>query len=246
MKEPKIVVGLTTWKKRIKTAYKTIESILNQTRPADCVELNVDYENFPNGIMDIPTEIVALANKFSNFKIYWSYKDYKVWLKSVPSIRRHVGEDYLLFTLDDDCIYNEDYIEKSLANFDRSKYQYMNTSTQGIAGEYMLYDGNFLDKCRPYLTNDFIEKVKVDDCCMLHFANKFGAKLAPRVPEDICKDQLLGYSYRREFSKELPPGVNDVSHWTKNDGTYPMSILQQELTIITRQLNKSPGELLRG
>lgn len=234
----KVLVGMTSWSKRIGTAALTLRSILTQTRPADSVELTLDLENFPNGHNDLPPEVLELEAAHDNFHIYFEPVDYKVWLKSVPVIRRHAGEDYVLFTLDDDCTYFPDYIEKAVAAFEKyPDCAYMNTSTSGIAGEYMLYRSSLLEKCRPYLTNEFIAQVKVDDCCWFWFMRKFDAKMAPPVGVSICQDRMQGYSYRREFSNDLPEGVDDVSRWTRMDGTYPMPVLQREMAIIQKHLD---------
>jgi hypothetical protein len=112
----------------------------------------------------------------------------------------------------------------------------MNTTTVGIAGEYMAYRSSFLHKCAPYLTNDFIAKVRVDDCCWFWFFRKFGVTQAPALPTALCQDRLQGYSYRREFNTSLPNGISSIADWTKNDGEYPMAVLQSELTIIQQHL----------
>jgi hypothetical protein len=233
----KVIVGVTSWKKRISTASLTLKSILEQTVKADSIELNLDYENFPNGRNDLPNDIVALEQKYDNFHIFFEDKDYRVWLKSVPSVRRHSGEEYVLFTLDDDCTYYPNYIEESLKMLDtHASCDAMNTSSNGIAGEYMVYRSRFLEKCLPYLTNEFISKVRVDDCCWFWFFRKFKVVQAPRVDKDICKDRMQGFSYRRVFNSSLPNNVKSESEWTKMDGEYPMGVLQEEMRIIQYHL----------
>ena len=66
----KLIVSLTSWKKRIGNANITIESILNQTRKADSVELNLDRENFPNGLSDLPDSITELK-KSGKIKVFF-------------------------------------------------------------------------------------------------------------------------------------------------------------------------------
>lgn len=234
----KIIVGMTSWSKRISTAGLTLKSILTQSVKADSVELNLDYENFPNGCEDLPSDLVALEKEYDNFHIYFESKDYRVWLKSVPSARRHAGEEYILFTLDDDCTYYPNYIEESLKVLaNHPDCDAMNTSSTGIAGEYMVYRSRFLEKCLPYLTNDFISKVRVDDCCWFWFFRKFNVIQAPRVGHSICQDRMQGFSYRRVFNTSLPKNVKSESEWTKMDGEYPMGVLQEEMRIIQRHLD---------
>lgn len=230
----KVYVGVTSWPKRIATARETIESILSQSAHINAVELNLYEGDFPKGRADLPTSLTRLEAIYNNFHIYFHKRDLKVWLKSVPSIRRHSGEDYTLFTLDDDCIYDREYVLEGLLSLDSGNYDVINNQSgvckdgvwQGIAGEYMAYRSEFLEKCRPYLTDDFCEKVMVDDCCWFWLFRKFNVRQAPRTRDGLARDRLLGYSYRRCFN----PG--DPSKMTKNNGDYPMERLVKEMEII--------------
>lgn len=232
----KVIVSLTSWKKRIETSVMTIKSIMNQDYPEYHIELNLDRENFPSGISDLPAELVDMCSD-QKLKIYWSDWDMKVWEKSVPTMRRHRGEDYVMIQADDDVIYSRTYISsvvRQLENF--PECEYFNTQSSGIAGEYSVFRSSLLNKAEPYLTDNFIREVKVDDCCWLHIFNKFHVSMAPRIQEKLTEDRLLGYSFRREFSDKLPQGISDVSEWNKTIGEYPMKVLQKELERITRQL----------
>ena len=92
----KIYAGFTSWPKRIDTAHETAESILDQSMPVDGVELNLYAGDFPNGYQDLPESLKRLKEENPKFSIYFHGRDLKVWLKSVPTIRRHAGEDYVL------------------------------------------------------------------------------------------------------------------------------------------------------
>lgn len=104
-----IIVSMTTWNKRINQIEETINSILNQTVKPYKIELNLDYENFPNGYDDIPENIKKMP-----IDINFYHKDFKCWLKIIPTIRKHYGEKYVLFTIDDDITYPPTYIEESM------------------------------------------------------------------------------------------------------------------------------------
>ena len=230
----KVYAALTSWPKRIVTAYETIESILSQSAHLDGVELNLYSGDFPDGISSLPKDIRDIYADVPNFSIHFHDRDLKVWLKSVPSIRRHRGEEYTLFTLDDDCVYDVDYVLEGLRSLDSGDFDAINNQSgvckdwiwQGIAGEYMAYRSSFLEKCRPYLTDNFCEKVMVDDCCWFWLFRKFGVRQAPRTRDGLARDRILGYSYRRCFN----PG--DASAMTKNNGDYPMERLVKEMEII--------------
>lgn len=231
----KTYAGITSWPKRIVTAHETIESILNQSHNVDGVELNLFSGDFPNGFNDLPNEILDLYEGYANFNIYFMPRDLKVWLKSVPSMRRHAGEEYTLFTLDDDCVYDKDYVAEALRSLDGGAYDTINTQSgvfqtdgtwQGIAGEYMAYRSEFLEKCLPYLTDEFCKSVMVDDCCWFWLFRKFGVRQAPRTRDGLAHDRLLGYSYRRCFNH------GNASTMTKNNGEYPMERLVKEMELI--------------
>lgn len=219
----KVYAALTSWPKRIVTAHETIESMLNQSAHLDGVELNLYSGDFPDGISSLPKNIRDIYADVPNFSIHFHDRDLKVWLKSVPSIRRHRGEEYTLFTLDDDCVYDVDYVLEGLRSLDSGDFDAINNQSgvckdgiwQGIAGEYMAYRSSFLEKCRPYLTDDFCEKVMVDDCCWFWLFRKFGVRQAPRTRDGLARDRLLGYSYRRCFK----PG--DASTKPKRNGEHP-------------------------
>ena len=58
----RVIASMTTWKKRVHQAHITIQSILNQSVVPDIIEINVDYENFPNGMNDLPWTMRGLAD----------------------------------------------------------------------------------------------------------------------------------------------------------------------------------------
>ena len=104
----KIIVGMTTWTKRINDCRTTIESMLKQTRMPDAIELNLDLENFPRGLADIPDWLKEMEAMNDNLWIYFRQNDIKCYQKFIPTIRRHCGTRYILVTLDDDNDYPPD------------------------------------------------------------------------------------------------------------------------------------------
>ena len=74
----KIIVSMTSWSKRIKQAETTVKTLLEQTRKPDLLELNLDLENFPHGIPDLPKWVMEFREKYPNFKVYFRGDDIKV------------------------------------------------------------------------------------------------------------------------------------------------------------------------
>jgi hypothetical protein len=115
----KIIVSLTTWKKRINIVHKSIEILLNNSFKPDKVILNLAIEEFPKKNLELPKSILRLL-KFKNFEIFWVNKNNKVFKKLIPTINRFKKD--LIITIDDDYIYPFDLIENVLKNY--IKYGY--------------------------------------------------------------------------------------------------------------------------
>jgi hypothetical protein len=110
----KIIVSLTSWKKRINLAHKPIEILINNTYKPDKIILNLAIEEFPQKNLELPKSILRLFN-FNNFEIFWVYKNNNVFKKLIPTINRFKND--LIITIDDDVIYPFDLIENIIKNF---------------------------------------------------------------------------------------------------------------------------------
>jgi hypothetical protein len=110
----KIIISLTSWKKRINKAHKPIEILLNNSFKPDKVILNLAIEEFPEKNLELPNSILKLL-KFKNFEIYWVTKNNNVFKKLIPTINRYKND--LIITIDDDYIYPFDLIENILKNY---------------------------------------------------------------------------------------------------------------------------------
>ena len=110
----KVIVSLTSWKKRINNAHKSIEILINNTYKPDKIILNLAVEEFPKKNLELPKSILRLLN-FNNFEIFWVYKNNNVFKKLIPTINRFKTD--LIITIDDDVIYPFDLIENVIKNF---------------------------------------------------------------------------------------------------------------------------------
>lgn len=110
----KVIVSMTSWKKRINNAHKPIEILINNTYKPDKIILNLAIEEFPKKDLELPKSILRLF-KFNNFEIFWVYKNNNVFKKLIPTINRFKND--LIITIDDDIIYPFDLIENILKNF---------------------------------------------------------------------------------------------------------------------------------
>ena len=110
----KVIVSMTSWKKRINNAHYPIEILINNTYKPDKIILNLAIEEFPQKNLELPKSILRLF-KFNNFEIFWVYKNNNVFKKLIPTINRFKKD--LIITIDDDVIYPYDLIENIIKNF---------------------------------------------------------------------------------------------------------------------------------
>ena len=216
----KLIVSLTSWKKRIGTANITIESILNQTRKADSVELNLDYENFPNGLSDLPDSITELE-KSGKIKIFFEEKDLKVYEKLYPTIMRHKEEDVAIATLDDDVTYPESYLDEIYNTLKHSDWL-CTKDNYWTFGQYMAYGPKAVKAIAKWVNTEFMENVPLDDhgIIMILLREKL---IRGTKNNSVCEDREYGHSFRRFFVTGY-----DVEKLTDKTCNYPLEQFRKE------------------
>jgi hypothetical protein len=112
--DEKVIISITSWKKRINHAHKPIEILINNTYKPDKIVLNLAIEEFPKQNLELPKSILRLLN-FNNFEIFWVYKNNNVFKKLIPTINRFKND--LIISIDDDVIYPFDLVENVIKNF---------------------------------------------------------------------------------------------------------------------------------
>lgn len=103
--DKELIVSLTSYPARINTVHLTIESILDQTFPADKVILWLAPEQFPNKEADLPDELIDLTKK--GLTIDW-YHDIRSYKKLIPALKKY-PKAYII-TADDDILYPSNWI----------------------------------------------------------------------------------------------------------------------------------------
>ena len=84
----KVIVSMTSWKKRIFNTHKPLEILINITYKPDKIILNLAVEEFPKKNLELPKSILKLL-KFNNFEIFWIYKNNNVFKKLIPTKNYH-------------------------------------------------------------------------------------------------------------------------------------------------------------
>lgn len=127
----KIIVTMTSWKKRIQYVSKTIYMMERQSLIPDKIILNLSTDEFPNKEKELPKDLVLLADSLDNFEIYWVKTNTRAFKKFIPTLGRYFNEDCWILTVDDDYYYNRDYVSMMVETAE--KY-YPNCITPGICG----------------------------------------------------------------------------------------------------------------
>lgn len=193
----KIIVSMTTWSKRIGSCKPTLDSIINQTRKPDEIEINLDRDNFPNERKDIPEWLVQMENDNDNLHIYFQEHDMHCWEKLVPTIRRHIGDEYIDITLDCDVNYPPTYVEEIEKNMEDNDWlcSQWDDITQG---QYSVWGPKAIEAFLKHVDDDLIENVPLDDLALFWIVHKYRLKRGKKI-DAICEDRQQGYSFRRFF-----------------------------------------------
>ena len=106
----KIIITLTTWKKRITNIPKVLDSIQNQTIMPNNIVINLSSEEFENKENDIPNEILEYIKNNNIIQINWiGGKNIKSWKKTIPTFNLYPND--VIITIDDDKLYPKIFIE---------------------------------------------------------------------------------------------------------------------------------------
>lgn len=136
--KPKIVVTMTSWKKRIGNCIEVIQSILDNTVKPDIIFLNLSTEEFPNLCLDIPPELMKMCMTEQRVKINWVTGRNTKSLKKVFPILKYVNNDDIIIYTDDDILMPRELIESRLKDY--SLYHQPITGRRMIDFNHTLYD----------------------------------------------------------------------------------------------------------
>lgn len=108
-REQKIIVSLTSYPKRIGTIFLTIETLMRQSVKPDEIILWLAESQFPNGIADLPENLLRLQKRGLTIRFCDDLRSYK---KYYYALQEYAKE--LVILADDDMFYPRDTIQKLL------------------------------------------------------------------------------------------------------------------------------------
>ena len=142
-----IIVSMTSWPKRINNVAKVIYSILKNTVQPNKIICNLSTEEFPNKEKDLP-EVLLLLSETTCFEINWVKENTKVFKKFIPTLEKY-GTNFYLFTIDDDELYDNTYIETGMKALEYHKAVVIakrNPNATNIWGGMFCCDASLFDK----------------------------------------------------------------------------------------------------
>lgn len=111
-KSDEIIVGITSYPGRINYINLTLQSLFHQSLKPDIIYLVLCEKEFQNKEKDLPEFLIDLTKTNPNFKILWVKENLKQFKKNIPIIKKYKDRnDVVIFTADDDVVYDKKYIE---------------------------------------------------------------------------------------------------------------------------------------
>ena len=187
---PRVIVSLTSFPKRIKEIHLCIKTILNQEHKPDAVMLWLANEQFPNGEADLPPKLLKL--KKYGLTIKWC-NDIRSYKKLIPTLKEH--PEAIIITTDDDVYYKKDWLAGLIQVHEQNPNEiccYRGAKITFENGEFYRYPvapGNCY--C---------------DATLLHQQTGVGGVLYP--PHCLAEDIL-----REDIFMEIAPTNDDLWFW---------------------------------
>lgn len=202
----KIIVSCTTWDKRVEYINLTLDSIINQTLKPDSIELNLSEEEFPNKEQDFPKMIqdyLVVHNDVVNCN--WVGKNTRTFKKIIPTLQKYAQEEeYLFLSVDDDCLYRQDYIQLMVSYLKKYNADTFCLKRPGVIGNKQIYKSScFQEDFWKSLTDDIIS-YGIDDYYIEHYLKckkKIMAYYHPDNLLDIVKVHNELYPLHDEYRK---------------------------------------------
>ena len=113
----KVVVTMTSWKKRIGNCASVVRTVLDNTFKPDIVFLNLSEEEFPKRERELPYELVQMSKDEPTFKINWVPGPNTKTMKKVFPILPLLDDDDIILDIDDDLLLPSDFVEVRLNEF---------------------------------------------------------------------------------------------------------------------------------
>lgn len=166
----RIIISLTTWKKRIGNIPGVLDSIFNQTLPPDLVVINLAHDEI------IPQNIKDYINNH-NIEIN-RVQDTKVYKKIIPTLKKYPND--CIIAIDDDWLYPREMIKdfmdchKKYPSHPISGNRFVMFGMQCHCGCASLTKAEFLGDYLDKIDSDVINNCPSDDLVYTFLSIKSG------------------------------------------------------------------------
>ena len=175
----KLIVTLTSWKKRIKNIPVVLTTILQQTKKPDKIVLNLSIDEFPNKDKSLSTDVLKFLKDNSDIiEINWiDGENKKQWKKMLPTLKLYPND--AIVCIDDDFLYPDDMLDvlwRAHLKYPLNPISGNSFKLHGIqcqCGCASLTKLDFLDNVFEYATDE-IQKMHSDDVFFTYVAAKAG------------------------------------------------------------------------
>lgn len=145
----RIIVSMTSWKKRIENVEIVVASILNNTIQPYKIICNLSIDEFPLKEKELPSGLLDLESN-GVFEINWVKENTKAFKKFIPLFKKYPND--VIITIDDDFIYPSDMIEFFYA-------QHLKTPHIPLSGNTIVIDyANFHCGCASLVKAEYYGK----------------------------------------------------------------------------------------
>lgn len=182
----KIIVSLTSWKKRIQFVSKIIYMMERQTVVPDMIVLNLSEDEFIKKENELPNDLLLLKDSLDNFEIHWVKENTKAFKKVIPTIERYFEEDCLIFSIDDDYFYRKNYIETMCVLAEKYPNNFLTPGNEGafIHGWCAVYRPAFFKNKQVFkITKPYCDRIVSSDLWLTLNLERNGIK--PKVIKEI-------------------------------------------------------------
>jgi len=193
IRNPKIIVSLTSFPKRIQNVYYVIYSLMEQTLKPDKIILYLAEEQFKNKENNLPQNLLNFIQY--GLEIKWCSRDIKSYKKLIPILNDYPND--IIITVDDDIFYQKNWLELLYKSYLKNP----NCISCHSAHRIKLNSDNDIESY-----NKWEKRVINYKASYMNFLTGCGGVLYP--PHSLYKDVL-----NEELFMKLAPTADDIWFW---------------------------------
>lgn len=230
----KILVGLTTWRKRVHNVMRVLDSIMHQTIVPDEIILSVSTQDFPHMRDDFPEDLNQYIDNNPKIKLKWFVENYKGWKKHLGMLECAEDDD-LMICIDDDHLYPGNFIEilyKSYLFYGKRhpvtwNRLHMFFCCWPFCGMGTMYRKKDWGRYQVYLTHDILCNTLEDMIIQMIFSSNFST-IYPII-YDVPKHET--FELKDDCAMSFEQGINDRLTYTFERMNDLMSVYYYEHSI---------------